>query len=294
MENQKDENQKDENRKDVNKKNNKKNIEGIKIYFSKKTAREIAGREQNERNFEVAGIIDKILIQETKNFSGPLRAAELGGGAHPDRYHKFFGRLLEEPLSKIDWVDVSPYMLELAGEYLAKGGYQERKKTINYVQSDILQYLEGLNDGTLDIAIMKYTLDFIKDIEKMFGLLSKKLKRGGKLVATLGYQAMDGKLKSRSTNVQYFYQGKEIPGGSEIQLADGDEYAVKYFSGSADTDSPYVDDSQTLKYYYSPETLKRLAGKHGFHSFVGDWKELVKPPSGGEGPKQAVLVLTKS
>ena len=153
----------------MNIKRPKQNIQkGLEMYFSPEIAEKFAELEQNDKNFRVAQIVDRTIMQETKNIPDPIFAAELGGGAHPDRYHKFFNRLLREPRGHLDWVDISPHMLELAKKYIEDEKFQNRKEVINFIKSDIIDYLHNLGDKKLDLALMKYTADHIKDIEGLF------------------------------------------------------------------------------------------------------------------------------
>jgi len=268
--------------------------EGISLYFSKKGAEKIAKREQNQRNFNVAEAIDIVLMQELGESRGIIKIAELGGGAHPDRYHRLFAKLLEKPQGVFDWVDISPYMLELAPKYLKAAGLQKRNDIINYIESDFLVYLEKLSDDSLDAAIMKYTFNFVKDVGKFFHLLSKKLKQGGKFIATLDNQTFDGKLGVRSTNVQYFHNGKEVLAKEEIILSDGDSYGVKYFDDFDGKIGHHICDAETVKYYFSVEAIKRLARENGFDYFIGDWKEYAKNKSEKLiDVEQKILILTK-
>ena len=103
------------------------------MYFDLKIAKLFAEHEQNEKNFRVAAIVDKIIMLEITHLPAPIYAAELGGGAHPDRYHEFFDYLLKEPNGHIDWVDVSPYMLQLAKKYMSHGKYKKRKSIISFI-----------------------------------------------------------------------------------------------------------------------------------------------------------------
>jgi len=162
------------------------NRENIQMYFDPEVTKHFAQHEQNEKNFTVANIVDATIMQEMSEISDPLYVAELGGGAHPDRYHSLFDRLLEEPQGKIDWVDISPHMLVLAKEYISDEKYLKRKEVINFVASEILEYLKNLEDEILDLAIMKYTIDHIEDLDELFKLLSLKLKTGGRLAGSAG------------------------------------------------------------------------------------------------------------
>ncbi|QQG38725.1 MAG: hypothetical protein HYS32_03935 [Candidatus Woesearchaeota archaeon] len=58
---------------------------GLELYFNLKLAPKFAEREQNEKNFKVAKLIDRLIIHQINNFKQPIYAAELGGGAHPER-----------------------------------------------------------------------------------------------------------------------------------------------------------------------------------------------------------------
>ncbi len=264
----------------------------LEMFFLPEVARKFAELEQNDKNFQVAQIVDQIIMEEIKNFPNPIYVAELGGGAHPDRYHEFFERLLREPRSKIDWVDVSPIMLELADEYISGQEYEARKEVINFIEKDVYKYLEELEDEKLDLAIMKYTINDLEDLDLLFSLFSEKIKKTGKVIATIG--ALDGELKSHSTNARYLHNGEEF-GDDEIHvLDDGDEYTIKFFKVSGDPSSGYTEGAVTTKYFHSTDKIKKLASEHGFDVFLGDWKNFIKEQNQkGEKLDQDILVLTK-
>lgn len=265
---------------------------GNEMYFSPEVAEKFATLEQNEKNLRVAKIIDRVLIQEIKDFKRPLLVAELGGGAHPDRYDEFFEKLMAEPKSRIDWVDVSSVMLGIGQKYLASEKYQKRAEIINFIESDILEYLAKIPDESLDLAIMKYTLSDLADLEKLFGLLAKKLKKGGKLAATAGDTKPE--LRSHSTNARYLYQGKKIPDGETRTLKDGDSFTIKFLKVSGDPNSGYLEGAETVKYFHSAEKIKKIALSFNFKIFLDDWKDFVdRKNHGGEEMDQEVLVLTK-
>jgi len=267
------------------------NHKGLEMYFSPEIAEKFAELEQNEKNFKVAQIVDTMLLQESADMKAPIYSAELGGGAHPDRYDKFFSKLINEG-GHMDWVDISPIMLELAKKYISNEKYQNRKKIITFVKSEILEYLRGLENEKLDLAIMKYTIDHIDNLEELFALLSVKLAKGGKLIATIGN--MSPELKSYSTNARFLYNGAEFPDNETRTLKDGDNFTVKFFKVSGDPTSGYLEGAETLKYYHSAEKIKKLAESFGFDIFLGDWKDLVpRENQKGETMDQGVLVLTK-
>jgi len=265
---------------------------GLEMYFSANVAKKFAELEQNEKNFRVAQIVDRTIIQETKDMSRPIYAAELGGGAHPDRYHKFFDKLLKEPQGHIDWVDISPHMLELAKKYIEDEKYQNRKEVISFIKSDIIKYLRDLENEKLDLALMKYTIDYIKDIEMFFRLLSEKMKPNAKLIATIG--TLSPELKSYSTNARYLYNGEQFPDDEIRILKDGDTFTVKFFKISGDPNSGYLEGAETIKCFHSAEKIKKLAESFGFDIFLGDWKNFVKEKNQkDEKIDQDILVLTK-
>lgn len=262
------------------------------MYFSPQIVEKFAELEQNEKNFRVARVIDNILVQESINLKGPIYSAELGGGAHPDRYDSFFNKLIKEE-GRIDWVDASPYMLALAEKYISNERYEKRKDVINFIQDDILDYLSKLENGKLDLAIMKYTIDHIKDLEKLFKLLSEKLKAGASLVSTI--TSIKPELKSCSTNARFLYKGEEFPDNETRTLKDGDSFTIKFFKVSGDPSAGYLDGAESLKYYHSPEKIKKLAKIYNFNVFLGDWKDFVKKENQkDETIDQEVLVLTSA
>ena len=272
--------------------NSSNNHKGLEMYFSPEIAEKFAELEQNEKNFKVAQIVDIVLMQESREIKTPIYSVELGGGAHPDRYQEFFNKLLKEPRGHIDWVDVSPYMLELAKKYISDEKYQNRKEVVAFIKSDILEYLRGLENEKLDLAIMKYTIDHIDNLNALFELLYAKLKQGGKLIATIG--SMSPELKSYSTNARFLYNGEQFPDNETRTLKDGDNFTVKFFKVSGNPNAGYLNGAEALKYFHSAEKIKSLAESFGFDIFLGDWKDFVAPDKqGDETMSQDILVLTK-
>ncbi len=193
----------------------------------------------------------------------------------------------------IDWVDISPHMLELAKKYISNEKYQNRSKVISFVKNEILEYLNSLEDKKLDLAIMKYTIDHIDNLEALFRLISTKLKQGGKLIATIG--STKPELKSYSTNARFLYNGEQFPDNETRTLKDGDKFTVKFFKVSGDSNSEYIKGAETTKYFHSAEKIKQLAEFFGFDIFLGDWKDFVaKESQNDETMNQEVLVLTKN
>jgi len=272
--------------------NSSSNHKGLEMYFSPEIAEKFAELEQNKKNFKVARIVDAILVQETADIKVPIYSAELGGGAHPDRYDGFFSKLLSEH-GHMDWVDISPLMLELAKKYISNEKYKNRKDAITFIKSDILEYLRGLENEKLNIAVMKYTIDHINDLDALFEALSAKLAQGGKLIATIGSTSPE--LRSYSTNARFLYNGEQFPDNETRTLKDGDNFTAKFFKVSGDPDGGYLEGAETLKYFHSTEKIKQLAGSFGFDFFLGDWKDFVEQENQkNETMDQDVLVLKKN
>ena len=202
----------------------------LKMYFDEEVAKKFAELEQNDKNYAVANIVDRLAIHELGNIGAKrIHVAELGGGAHPDRYSSLFSYLIKtkDLGSIIDWVDVSPVMLELARNYVNRKEFRERNKVIHFFENDAISYLKSLDNETLNLAIMKYVLDHINNLERLISLLSKKLKPGSSLVSTL--TSVQPILKSVSTNARFLYKGKEFPEDETRTLKDGDNFGIKFF-----------------------------------------------------------------
>jgi ubiquinone/menaquinone biosynthesis C-methylase UbiE len=251
-----------------NKIENLNKTEGLEMYFNPEVAKKFSELEQNEKNFNVAKSIDNVICQEMKNKKFPVRVAELGGGSHPDRYDKLFNVLTQEPKGQIDWVEISPYMIDLAKQYLEEKNLENRKEVINFIESDILEYLSGLKDSSLDFALMKYTFDHIKDIETLFQLLQNKLKKQGKLIATM--TSLNPQLKSISTNARFLYNGEEFSVDETRGLQDGDNFTIKFFKVSGDPSQGFLEGAQTTKYFYSSQKISELSKQYNLDIFLGD------------------------
>lgn len=262
--------------------------EHIQMYFDPVIVADFAELEQNEKNFKVADIVDQVIMHTVGELHQGFAACELGWWAHPDRYHRLFDALIQNN-GTIDRVDISPYMLALADKYIDTDAYRARKNVIKLIEHDIVSYLTSLPDDTLDLAIMKYTIDHIADIDELFSLLSQKLKTWWALVSSVG--VLSPELKSISTNARFFYNGASFPENETRILQDGDTFTVKFFNVSGQPDKGFIPWWETTKYYHSAEKYKTTWTKYGFTTFVGNRKELL--PNEQEQMEQAVLVLKK-
>jgi len=260
----------------------------IKMYFDKKVVEDFAEHEQNEKNFKVAEIVDSVIMQTIWSIFSNFKAVELWWWAHPDRYHVFFDALIQNNWA-IDWVDVSPHMLELAKKYIDTDVYKNRLDVITFIENDILSYLQSIDDNSLNLAIMKYTIDHIQDIDALFLLLSQKLKKWGCLVSSVW--VLSPELKSISTNARFLYNGEEFSVNETRTLQDGDTFTVKFFNVSWKPEFWYIPWWETTKYYHSKEKYEQTAKKYWFDIFVGDWKQIVSQQD--NSMDQDVLVLRK-
>lgn len=260
----------------------------IKMYFDKKIVEDFAEHEQNEKNFKVADIVDQVIIKTTWNIDQNFKAVELWWGAHPDRYHRFFSELVEKNWN-IDWVDISPHMLELAKKYIDTDEYRNRFKVIKFIENDISTYLQWTENNSIDLAIMKYTIDHIKDIDELFWLLQKKLKSWWVLVSSIG--VLSPNLKSISTNARFLYDWEEFSENETKILKDWDNFTVKFFNVSGKPENWYIQWWETTKYYHSEEKYRKTAKKYWFEIFVWDWKNYI--PWNENWLNQDILVLRK-
>lgn len=64
------------------------------MYFNRQIAKDFAEHEQNAKNFQVADIIDRTIMKAVGLVCENFQSCELGGGAHPDRYHRLFAELI--------------------------------------------------------------------------------------------------------------------------------------------------------------------------------------------------------
>ena len=180
-------------------------------------------------------------------------------------------------------------MLDLAKDYINNDDYENRFEVIEFINKDILYYLKDLEDESLDLAIMKYTIDHIKKADSLFRLLSKKLKKWASMISSLGVTTKE--LKSISTNARFLYNGKEFPKDETRKLKDWDSFTIKFFKKSWDPSQWYLKWAQTTKYYHSMEKYKNLANTYGFDIYLWDRKEILED---ADWIDQEIMVLTKN
>jgi ubiquinone/menaquinone biosynthesis C-methylase UbiE len=67
-------------------------------------------------------------------------------------------------------------MLRLANDYLHTPELQKRLPYITFIEKDFFEYLDALPDQSLDVVIMKYTIDHVQDVDLLMQALSMKVK----------------------------------------------------------------------------------------------------------------------
>ncbi len=251
--------------------------ESLRMYFDPEIVDRFAKREENEKYRSVARIVEEIIL--SYSYSNNLRVADLGAGAHTENFPNLFAKLLSEN-GVYDWVDISPFMIDLAKNRYLKL-HPEREKVLCFLEKDIREYLRELAPETLDVVIMKYTFDYFsrEELHEIFSLLAVKLKSEATFVATLFM--VDSVLPGRTTNAQMVYKGKEIPFGESVPIADGDQFTIRFFVDPNEPELGYI--AETTKYFHSPHTICDII-KNAFFSqgrdckendfFIGNWKEI--------------------
>ena len=262
-----------------------------KMFFDEKIARLFATHEENYKHIGVADAIARVLIFKLQEMPKPWHIADLGAGAHIDRYDPLFEIMLAEPRGKYDHIDISPVMISLAKETAKNKFIENRLEIVEFFEIEAIEYLKSEPDSSLDGIIMKYTFEDIHDIDELFGLVSQKLKKGGVLVATM--QPSDV-IPSSKSNARFLYRGEEFPEAETRTLADGEEWGIKFFNKTGEPDSGYLEGGETTKVYHSPDKITELAKKHVLEHYMGNWKDAVpREQQGGNGLDQTILLLEK-
>lgn len=258
------------------------------MYFDQDIVAQFAEKEQNEKNFLVAEIMDMVIMKTIGEMCTNFHAAELWWWAHPDRYDHFFDALMAWH-GTIDRVDISPFMLHHAKQYISTDKLKNRLEVIHFVEKDIVTYLSECENGSLNLAIMKYTIDHIADLDILFSLLSQKLCAGWAIVSSIW--GLSPELKSISTNARFLYNGEEFPLDETRTLRDGDTFMVRFFQESWKPESWYLPGWETTKRYHSKEKYQAMAQKYWFQIYIWDYKDLL--PNTQHLIDQDVLVLRK-
>lgn len=195
-------------------KNNNTN-KSTEMYLNSSTVEEFARREKEDtlEHSVISGILDNLIIESFKDKK--IKIANLGAGANPQKYEGILKKIKEG--SKLDWVDISPKMLDIASKEVGQSD------NINFIKNDFTGYLNTQEDGTLDCVMMQYSINYIENLEDFFKILSKKLNTEGIFVANIGKPVLEN-----NKHVSFLINGEEFTG--KRNLVDGDRYTIKFLN----------------------------------------------------------------
>ncbi|MDA3837265.1 MAG: 50S ribosome-binding GTPase [Nanoarchaeota archaeon] len=233
-------------------------------------AREFAEKEQNETDYEIGEIIDNIVFEKLAHKELPIHIAELYAGAHPDRYDELFRILTTDKKNKFDWVDSSTAMLDLAKEYLKAGNLMKRFKSLDFIERDSIKYLKDLPNETLDLILLKESINSIENLDEFLKLTSEKLKEDSSLIATLPMTSSI--IKSVSKDARFLHKRKDFPESETRELEEGEYFTMKYFKEKDNPQSGFIRHAELTQFYHSKEKIKELANKYNLKCFIGNWK----------------------
>lgn len=193
------------------------------MYQDRQIVDKFAKSEKNDlaEHSVISNILDEIVAKEKAGIL-PKKIAILGAGANPQKYPLMMDKIKKG--WQMDWVDLSPYMLEIAKEEVEKIDLNQK---ISFIENDFIGYLNRQKDNSIDYVVMQYCMNYIKDLKKFFELTSKKMKSGGIFTANLGGRAV------KDSNFAYFHvNGEKIKG--KVSLEKGDVYTVHFLNENGD------------------------------------------------------------
>jgi ubiquinone/menaquinone biosynthesis C-methylase UbiE len=189
--------------------------EKIEMYLNPKTAENFAQREKEdtEEHSVVSGVIENIAMEIFVDKE--IKMANLGAGANPQKYEKILEKTKNG--SELDWVDISPKMLEIASKEI------NQSENIHFIENNFTGYLNSKEDNSLDCVIMQYSINYIDDIKDFFEILSKKLNTGGAFIANLGAKSLEN-----NKWASFLINGQEFSGRKN--MVSGDHYTIKFLN----------------------------------------------------------------
>lgn len=204
------------------------------MYMNQDTAKVFAGREKEDPNHgKISKIIEKTVLDLFTNKN--IKIANLGAGANPQKYKALLEKI--QSGSKMDWVDISPKMLELASKEV------DSSQEIRFIKNDFIGYLNSQDDKTLDCVIMQYAINYIENLESFFDLLSKKLNTSGAYIANLGTKVL-----KNNQEASFLVNGQEFTG--QKSLVSGDRYTIQFLNEDgtifASTEKTFFSDEEIL------------------------------------------------
>jgi ubiquinone/menaquinone biosynthesis C-methylase UbiE len=238
---------------------------GQEMYFDKEKAQEMIERENNVEHLFVSKIFEAVLYSEFKDKKS-LKIADLGAGAHLERYTKILS-FLRKNGGKLYWVDQSPYMLEYASERVSL-----KLNNVVFVENDIVDFLEKEKEF-FDALVFKYSFNYLisKSLKEWMRTMYESLKRNGKVFANLHFH--EEGIKSRSYNAIYKIKGKKVESGYKPKNNEVIEVCFLKRPGDKSLNPEIFASTKII--YYSPEIIEKFAQEVGFSSvrIFKNWEE---------------------
>lgn len=221
---------------------------GQEMYFDKEIAQTMIEREKNQEHILTAQTVENIALSEIEPRLG-LKIAELGAGAHPQRYPNLL-EFLNKNEGRLEWVDQAPIMLDYAKKQVPKN------KNIDFAEKEMVSYLKQ-NKNEFDALILKYSFNYVisSSLEEWLKAMNESLKENAVVIATLNLY--EEGLKPRSFNATYTINGNPIPHGYGPKH---NEIIEIHFLKKGGDESPNPETfADTKIIYYSPEKIKEAA-----------------------------------
>jgi len=237
---------------------------GQEMYFDKEITQTMIEREKNQEHILTAQTVENIALSEIKPKLG-LKIAELGAGAHPQRYPNLL-EFLNKNKGGLEWIDQAPIMLDYAKKQVPKN------KNIDFIEKEMVSYLKQ-NKNEFDALILKYSFNYVisASLEEWLKTMNESLKENATVIATLNLY--EEGLKPRSFNATYTINGNPIPRGYKPKHNEIIE--IHFLKKGGDESHNPETFADTKIVYYSPEKIKEAAQKAGFSniSLFDDWSK---------------------
>jgi hypothetical protein len=243
-------------------------MQWLELFSTRESADRFTKHQHNPRNVAVTKVIEEIILSSI-DVEKWMTLVNLGWRWDTHRYDKLLTKIHELAWS-IHWVNIAPIILEVWKEYAENMPYSS---SIEYINENILSYLRCQQDASINIIMMRYTLDYLSDLDAFFALVAKKLAPWGIFVSDM--TMANAELKSHSTNAKYFFEWKAVPSWETITLQDWDSYTIKFFKESWNPQAWLLPGITTQKYYFSLETIQQAIATHFSEMFIWDWREHV-------------------
>ncbi len=228
-----------------------------KLYQSEQACQTFTDRQNNATHASISKIIAKAIQQNKGDFNQILN---LSGRGNP----QFFSEILSQ-FDETIWLTPSQAMANLANKN------KQEDSNLKIEIGNPISYLSTLPDESLQVVFMKYTIAEIQDIDSFFGLLSKKLVKGGKFIANLSDR---NNIPRHSSNGSFFVNN-ELVNEDGLALENGQKYTVKFLKEYKNPSSGYIPEAELNFYYHNYETIKESIQNADLQiSFFGNYQDL--------------------